>query len=124
MVGILKLKILWLDFDQDFEAGVWKIFSRLKLMLLKNIAKGTTDLRDVNACPYGLGHFFPRPNGQFLILGGFRTLARMVFAFLAHFGRIKDQMKKRGLKKVPHDAHLTDTFLNQMFCFHFFIPFD
>ena len=92
-------------------------------MLLKNIAKGTMGLRDVNACPYGLGHFFPRPNGQFLILGGFRTLAsRMVCAFFSSFWQYQRPDEKIGSEKntprCPFDRHFFES--NVFFPFFLF----
>ena len=43
----------------------------------------------VNFCPDGLEHFFPHPNGQFLVLEGVRTLARVVCALCSSYWPFK-----------------------------------
>ena len=53
-------------------------------------------------------NIFPRPNGQFLDLGGVKTLARIVCALLSSFWQCQKQTTKQGPKKVLHDAWLTE----------------
>ena len=52
----------------------------------------------LRACLDGLGHFFPCPNdGQLLVLGGVRRLARMVGALLCS---IRQCQKIDGVNRV------------------------
>ena len=44
----------------------------------------------------GLEHFFPRPNGQFLVLVGIRTLARTFFAHFSPFWQCQETDEKNG----------------------------
>ena len=43
--------------------------------------------------------FFPRPNGQFLVLGGSDLLPGFFVLFLAQIGNVKKLMKEIGFEK-------------------------
>ena len=54
---------------------------------------------DVKACLHGLGHFFPRPNGQFLVLGELKSLAGMVCALVSSYWQCQKTDEKIGSER-------------------------
>ena len=61
----------------------------------------------VKTCRDGLKHLFPYLNGQFLVLGGVRTLARMFCALYSSFWQCQKMTKKILSEKSVHVDCLT-----------------